>query len=551
MVDNDGNPPLVGALYFDTVVNRMKVYTTAGTWIYTASGTSNRESYVATAGQTTFAITYTVGDVDVYLNGLKLQPVVDYTATNGTSIVLTTAATSGDVVDIVADVGGGSGGGSGGVPTGGTTGQILAKSSNTDYDTEWINNEGGGGSGLTYWVDGQDTNEPNDTVPVSSLTPVGDAANIDAVLQPKGSGALLAQVPDGTVAGGNKRGAYAVDLQMGRGYAEEVASGDFSVLIGGEANTASAETSAVVGGIYNQATGVLASVVGGSSQTATGYSSAVVGGGGNTASGANSAVIGGAYNAVSGSYSAIICSDESTVTGPNSFLAGGVENHVEGHRAAIVAGSSNIIGEDANSSFIGGGTYNYITGIMSAIIGGEYCEADGSYSLLGGYRTSDRGVASTVAHGAALFSGDFAVTSDFAAKTQTSTFKIAAATNGATPAVMTGSNVFGASPVEITFLNDSTNLFEAHVVARRFDATGENAAFILKGCVKRDNGESTTALVGSVEKTILTRPNSNWDVSITANTTTGGITITVTGEADKQIWWSAAVHTTEMVVIED
>ena len=31
-----------------------------------------------------------------------------------------------------------------GVPAGGTTGQILAKKSNTDYDTEWVNNTGGG-----------------------------------------------------------------------------------------------------------------------------------------------------------------------------------------------------------------------------------------------------------------------------------------------------------------------------------------------------------------------------------------------------------------------
>lgn len=32
-----------------------------------------------------------------------------------------------------------------GVPTGGTTGQILAKNSNTNYDTEWIDNTGGSG----------------------------------------------------------------------------------------------------------------------------------------------------------------------------------------------------------------------------------------------------------------------------------------------------------------------------------------------------------------------------------------------------------------------
>lgn len=33
-----------------------------------------------------------------------------------------------------------------GVAAGGTTGQILAKASNTDFDTHWINNTGGGGT---------------------------------------------------------------------------------------------------------------------------------------------------------------------------------------------------------------------------------------------------------------------------------------------------------------------------------------------------------------------------------------------------------------------
>lgn len=31
-----------------------------------------------------------------------------------------------------------------GLPTGGTTGQVLAKASNTDYDTEWADQTGGG-----------------------------------------------------------------------------------------------------------------------------------------------------------------------------------------------------------------------------------------------------------------------------------------------------------------------------------------------------------------------------------------------------------------------
>jgi len=60
--------------------------------------------FTATSGQTTFTVTnsYTVGYVDVYLNGVKLVNGDDYTATNGTTIVLTIGATTGDSVSVVA-----------------------------------------------------------------------------------------------------------------------------------------------------------------------------------------------------------------------------------------------------------------------------------------------------------------------------------------------------------------------------------------------------------------------------------------------------------------
>ena len=103
-LDNDGDALVTGALYFNTTVNRMKVYT-GSSWIEAGSavnGTSSRQTYTATASQTTFAITYDVGFVDVYLNGVKLQSSVDFTATTGTNIVLTTGAAAGDIIDIVA-----------------------------------------------------------------------------------------------------------------------------------------------------------------------------------------------------------------------------------------------------------------------------------------------------------------------------------------------------------------------------------------------------------------------------------------------------------------
>ena len=57
--------------------------------------------FTATASQTTFTVSYTVGFVEVFLNGSKLSA-ADFTATNGTSIVLASGAAVGDTVDVVA-----------------------------------------------------------------------------------------------------------------------------------------------------------------------------------------------------------------------------------------------------------------------------------------------------------------------------------------------------------------------------------------------------------------------------------------------------------------
>jgi len=64
--------------------------------------TQHREAFTATASQTSFPTAgYTPQFVDVYLNGVKLAA-ADYTATNGSDIVLTTGAALDDILEIVA-----------------------------------------------------------------------------------------------------------------------------------------------------------------------------------------------------------------------------------------------------------------------------------------------------------------------------------------------------------------------------------------------------------------------------------------------------------------
>jgi hypothetical protein len=76
---------------------------TAPAWIpNTASGVSFVVTNItASASQTTFTVSYTVGLIEVYRNGVKLA-IADYTASNGTTIVLATGANAGDVIEVVA-----------------------------------------------------------------------------------------------------------------------------------------------------------------------------------------------------------------------------------------------------------------------------------------------------------------------------------------------------------------------------------------------------------------------------------------------------------------
>jgi hypothetical protein len=56
--------------------------------------------FTATSGQTTFSVpSYTVGYINVYDNGVR-QGAADFTATNGTTVVLATAAAAGDLITV-------------------------------------------------------------------------------------------------------------------------------------------------------------------------------------------------------------------------------------------------------------------------------------------------------------------------------------------------------------------------------------------------------------------------------------------------------------------
>ena len=108
-LDNDGEELLEGALYFNTTDDKLYVWT-GSIWRLATSNIeaiADRKTYTVgtasgayTGSLNTFPIVYDVGQIDVYLNGIKLINGTDFTATSETDVVLTVDATSGDLINL-------------------------------------------------------------------------------------------------------------------------------------------------------------------------------------------------------------------------------------------------------------------------------------------------------------------------------------------------------------------------------------------------------------------------------------------------------------------
>ena len=163
-VDNDGNPLLEGALYWNSVSNAMLAWD--GTAWASISSTSDiyRYRYTATGGETSksgtddngLTLSYIPGKEQVYLNGVLLVRTTDYVATNGTSITSLSALTAGDILEIITftafelanvlsptlfdakgDLLAGTGADTVGKLTVGTNGQYLQADSSTATGLKW------------------------------------------------------------------------------------------------------------------------------------------------------------------------------------------------------------------------------------------------------------------------------------------------------------------------------------------------------------------------------------------------------------------------------
>ncbi len=368
----------------------------------------------------------------------------------------------------------------------------------------------------------------NSTTPVTAISeaPVG-ATNADIALVAKGTGATLAQVPDGTVVGGNKRGLYATDWQKSRTLATQVASGFNCVITGGANNIASLDYSCVGGGNGNTASSFYSTVAGGDGNSATGSRSTVAGGQTNNASGSRAVIVGGEGNNASSNY---------------SFVGGGQNNAAQtGTHATMGGGSVNTA--SGGYSIVAGGSGNYATGSNATVAGGSGNYATGTYSFISG---GAYGITRSIV-GNHVFPACNAPISTSTGVTQSALLLLGRQTTDATTTVLTSNSSAAGTTNQVILPNNSAYSFSGEVIAGVTGA-GNTARWTIDGAIKRGANAASTTMVGTATVT-MTHNDAGaaaWLVAVTADTTNGGIKVEVTGAAATTIRWVCRISTVEM-----
>ena len=219
----------------------------------------------------------------------------------------------------------------------------------------------GGGGGLTNITETLITSAPNATVNVEQLAVTGGTTNTDLVLAPRGTGAfILGPAPDSTSTGGDKRGSYAVDLQVVKTLASRVASGAYSFLAGyggsaaGESTVSMGQGNLVTGSYgmglgYGNTSSSTASVALGYSNTASGVASVALGQGNNASN--NRAVTMGYGNTASGDAS-VALGDTNTASAAYAQASGSYASATRHGMHAHASGAFGSAGDAQSVKFV-------------------------------------------------------------------------------------------------------------------------------------------------------------------------------------------------------
>jgi hypothetical protein len=154
-------------------------------------------------------------------------------------------------------------------------------------------------------------------------------------------------------------------------------------------------------------------------------------------------------------------------------------------------------------------------------------------------------------YSSALTVGKFTYASNVFAAHADAQFGLFVLRRSTTDATATGLTTDGSAPDatdQIILPNNSAFAFTGTIIARQQAAGGSNfAAWEIKGAILRGaNAASTTIGSFNINALSATAGASAWVVALSADTTNGGLAVTVTGAAATNIRWVATVQTSEV-----
>ncbi len=271
----------------------------------------------------------------------------------------------------------------------------------------------------------------------------------------------------------------------------------------------------------------------------------------------HSAILGGRMNKVKAGSSGMIIAGgllgnaSSSTEANDSVILGGTANSLDGGVSdaviggtlnvgngnfsdGIIMGSGNNFGCQ-NSNCFGDGNTLTSTNYRVFIGGGHFANGSttGDYVVLSGYYPY-----ANIALGRTHAGGKFGSVTGSAQFTDTI---VGCQTTNATETKMV--NQIPGSGTSIPVRQDSSMMFKAEIIGRRTGTQTESAAYEIAGCIKNDNG--TTALEGTITKTVIAEADASWDVTAVANNTDDTLDIKVTGASGKNINWVAKVKLVE------
>ena len=259
-------------------------------------------------------------------------------------------------------------------------------------------------------------------------------------------------------------------------------------------------------------------------------------------------VVGGGNNQATGSYSFIggggdagTAGNRNVASGDWSVVGGGLKSTASSTYSAVVGGTNNTA--SGFGSFVGAGAYNTASATYSGIVGGNANTANASgTSVLSGYSGTTRSIG-----GNTVFSASVNPINTSSGTSQSALLVLARQTTDATATVLASDNNAASGTNQVILPNNSAYYFRGEVIAGVTGA-GNTKGWYIEGVIKRGAGVGTTALVGTptVMSAYADAGAVTWAVTATADTTNGGLAITVTGQASTTIRWVAQIRTTEM-----